>query len=164
MPLSLYLQTGSPANLLPEIDPAYNDSKWIVCNKTATSGPVTPSTLPVLFSSNYGFYTGAKIYRGYFDSSTATYVDMTTSGGLSFGFNAWLNGNLIGGSPGNALLNTIISRLPFTSTTLKATRNALTVVVDHYGYDEASTGKGVKNPRGILGASLSIGTFTKWKL
>jgi hypothetical protein len=108
---------------LPETSPSYDDSKWILCNKNTTLSPVPPLTLSVLFSSDYGFYTGAKIYRGYFDGTEATSINLTTSGGLAFGFNAWLNGQLVGGSPGNATLTTITSILLFSKITLRAEGN-----------------------------------------
>ena len=149
---------------LPEIDPKYDDSKWTICNKNTTLSPVAPLTLPVLFSSDYGFYTGAKIYRGYFNGTEATSLALATSGGLAFGFNAWLNGKLIGGSPGNASLTTLTSNLSFSGAPLNAKGNVLTVVVDYHGHDETSTAYGVENPRGILGATLSSGSFSLWKI
>lgn len=155
-------------NSLPEALPSYDDSKWTVCNKTTTLSPVAPLTHPVLFSSDYGYYTGAKIYRGYFDGTTATGANITASGGLAFGFNAWLNGKLVGGFPGNASLTTASAYLDFSSATLYNTSNVLTVVVDYHGHDETSTAYGVENPRGILGAVLYGGNstlnFTEWKI
>jgi beta-galactosidase len=53
---------------------------------------------------------------------------------------------------------------------LKPNRNVVTVLVDYHGHDETSTGKGVENPRGILGAYLlPDGTqtatgFNLWKI
>ena len=158
------------ADSLPESQPDYDDSRWIVCNKTTTLSPVAPSTLPVLFSSNYGFYSGPKVYRGYFDGTNATSVDITASGGLAFGWTAWLNGVLIGGDPGNASLTTTTAVLDLPATALKTTGNVLTVLVDYHGHDETSTAKGVENPRGLLGARLlPVGTttatgFTTWKI
>ncbi|KAM3072646.1 hypothetical protein ACMFMF_006983 [Clarireedia jacksonii] len=149
---------------LPEKNPSYDDSTWTVCNKTTTLSPIAPLTLPVLFSSDYGFYTGPKIYRGYFDGLNYTSVNLTCSGGLAFGWSAWLNGNLLGSHPGNASLTTTNLNLPLTNLTspLKLKDNLLTVVVDYHGHDETSTAKGVENPRGILGASLlsSSGSYT----
>jgi beta-galactosidase GanA len=54
--------------------------------------------------------------------------------------------------------------LSFSRVTLKAKGNVLTVVVDYHGHDETSTAHGVENPRGILGAALSSGTFSLWKI
>jgi len=130
--------------------------------------PVAPITLPVLFSSDYGFYTGAKIYRGYFYGTKATGVNITTSGGLAFGWNAWLNRKLLGGNPGNASLTTTSEYLGFSTTQLSNQSNVLTAVVDYHGHDETSTAHGVENPRGILGAELYSGNgtlnFTTWKI
>lgn len=139
---------------LPEKNPAYDDSKWTVCNKTSTLSPVAPISLPVLYSSDYGYYTGAKIYRGYFDGTNLTQVNITCSGGLAFGWSTWLNGVLIGGNNGDASLTTTTAVLNLTTSALKETDNVLTVVVDYHGHDETSTAKGVENPRGILGAYL----------
>ncbi|KAK0124585.1 hypothetical protein ONS95_009534 [Cadophora gregata] len=154
---------------LPEKLASYDDSKWAVCNKSTTLSPVAPLTKPVLFSSDYGFYTGAKIYRGYFTGTNFTSVDITCSGGLAFGWSAWLDGNLIGGNVGNASLTTTSSILTLPKASLKSGENLLTVVVDYHGHDQTSTAKGVENPRGILGASLlpnatSSTGFTQWKI
>jgi beta-galactosidase len=159
------------ADSLPEADPSYDDSRWTVCNKTTTRSPVAPLTLPVLFSSDYGYYVGAKIYRGYFDSATATGVNITASGGLAFGWSAWLNGVHIGGHNGDPAQTTTSAHLLFpASVPLKESGNVLTVLVDYHGHDETSTAKGVENPRGLLGATLlPSGTatatgFATWKI
>lgn len=163
------------ADSLPEAGPSYDDSRWTVCNKTTTKSPVPPLTLPVLFASDYGYYVGAKLYRGYFDSSSSsppTSVNLTASGGLAFGFSAWLNGVHIGSHPGNASQTTTTLNLPFPSSIpLNKTGNVLTVLVDYHGHDETSTAKGVENPRGLLGATLlpsgtlpSSTGFTTWKI
>jgi hypothetical protein len=163
------LKNWRSADSLPEKLTSYDDSKWQVCNKTTTLSPVAPYTLPVLFSSDYGFYPGAKIYRGYFNEANSTSVNITASGGLAFGWNAWLNGVFIGGDNGNATLTTTTGVLSLPASALKATNNLLTVVVDYHGHDETSTAQGVENPRGILGAALiptpASGTgFTQWKI
>jgi beta-galactosidase len=162
------------ADSLPESSPSYDDSRWTVCNKTTTLSPVKPLTLPVLFASDYGYYVGAKLYRGYFDSPASappTSVNLTASGGLAFGFSVWLNGEHIASHPGNASLTNADLHVPFpSSAVLKPTGNVLTVLVDYHGHDETSTAKGVENPRGLLGATLlPAGTststgFTTWKI
>ncbi|KAI1867042.1 hypothetical protein JX265_007618 [Neoarthrinium moseri] len=158
------------ADSLPEAQPDYDDSKWIVCDKNSTLSPTKPESIPVLFASDYGFYPGAKIYRGYFDGVNSTSVYISTSGGLGFGWNAWLNGQLIGGHPGNGSLTNINATLSLPTSALKLKDNVITVVVDYHGHDQTSTAKGVENPRGILGAyllpsgkSTSTG-FKQWKI
>lgn len=158
------------ANGLPETDRNYDDSKWKVCNKTTTLSPVPPLTLPVLFSSDYGYYSGVKIYRGYFDGSQAQSANVTAQNGLASGWSAWLNGKLVGGFPGNASLSASSDVLDFSGVELYNTSNVLTVVTDYTGHDETSTGPvGAENPRGLLGAQLigANGTtlnFKTWKI
>ncbi|KAG4441043.1 hypothetical protein IFR05_003498 [Cadophora sp. M221] len=162
------LNNWRSADTLPEKLASYDDKNWAVCNKSTTLSPVAPLTRPVLFSSDYGFYTGAKIYRGYFTGANFTSVNITCSGGLAFGWTAWLNGALIGGNVGNASSTTTAAVLTLPTASLKSGENLLTVVVDYHGHDQTSTAKGVENPRGILGASLVPSTgstgFSLWKV
>lgn len=177
------LDTWQSADSLPEAQPSFDDSKWTIANKTTTQAYIQPYTLPVLFSSDYGYYAGAKIYRGYFPSGTTyTSVNITASGGDGFGWNAWLNGVLIGGDSGNtSVLETttaVLSLPPSALSSSIGTENVLTVLVDYHGHDEASVAGGLAVPRGIYGARLlpNTGTnttttttttstgFTQWKI
>lgn len=166
------LDSWHSADSLPETAPDYDDSRWTICNKTTTSSPTAPLTLPVLFSSDYDFHVGAKIYRGSFPAnSTAKGVTITASGGLAFGWNAWLNGVHIGGDTGSGLATTttgVLSFPPAANTSNSARDSVLTVLVDYHGHDETSTAHGVENPRGLLGARLVGGTgnetFALWKI
>jgi hypothetical protein len=158
------------ANSLPEASPDYDDSNWVLANKNTTMSPVKPITLPVLFSSDYGFYTGAKLYRGYFSGTAASSLNITVQGGVAAGWNTWLNGKSIGYHPGNASLTATTALLSFKGVDLKQKDNVLVVVTDYTGHDQTSTGPaGAENPRGILGAQLlgSNGTkltIDKWKI
>ncbi|KAJ4357576.1 uncharacterized protein N0V89_002152 [Didymosphaeria variabile] len=153
------------ADSLPEASPSYNDEDWIVANKTATMSPVKPLTLPVLFSSDYKFYTGAKVYRGYFSGRNVTSANITVQGGVAAGWNAWLNGKFVGYHPGNVSLQSTTGTLSFKGVNLTDKENVLTVVTDYTGHDQTSTGPaGVENPRGLLGAQLQGGTFSQWKI
>ncbi|KAL1304118.1 hypothetical protein AAFC00_000549 [Neodothiora populina] len=162
--------TWQVADSLPERSRDYNDSAWIVCDKLSTLSKVKPLTLPVLFSSDYGYYAGQKIYRGYFDGRTATSANITAQNGLASGWSAWLNGKFVGGSPGNASLSPTWRLLNFTGVTLYNTSNVLTIVTDYTGHDETSTGpSGGENPRGLLGAVLygpanARQQFAAWKI
>jgi hypothetical protein len=163
------LTSFKTANSLPEAVPDYNDSNWVLANKNTTMSPVKPLTLPVLFSSDYSFYTGAKLYRGYFSGTVATSLNITVQGGVAAGWNAWLNGKPIGYHPGNASLTATTALLSFAGVELKAKDNVLVVATDYTGHDQTSTGPaGAENPRGILGAQLlSNGTklaFDAWKI
>lgn len=158
------------SNSAPEILPSFDDGNWIVANKNTTLNKVKPLTLPVLYSSDYKFYTGAKIYRGYFSGTSATSLNITVQGGAAAGWNAWLNGQLIGYSPGNGTLWVTNAVVPFGNVTLKDKGNVLTVITDYTGHDQTSYGpSGAQNPRGIMGAQL-LGaqnnklSFDTWKI
>jgi beta-galactosidase GanA len=158
------------ADSSPEVSANYDDSKWTIANKNTTLSQVKPLTLPVLFSSDYKFYAGVKIYRGYFSGRNATSLNITVQGGAAAGWNAWLNGQLIGFHPGNATQWSSTALLSFKNVTLKNEGNVITVLTDYTGHDQTSTGPtGAENPRGILGAQL-LGadnkklTFDQWKI
>jgi hypothetical protein len=161
------LATWQVADSLPEAARDYDDSAWTLCNKTVTKAPVKPLSLPVLYSSDYGYYSGIKLYRGYFDGKSATSANLTAQGGSAAGWSAWLNGKLVGGHPGNASLLSTSDVLDFSGVTLYEKDNVLTVVTDYTGHDQTSTGKGAANPRGLLGAVLkssgkTAASFKKW--
>lgn len=170
------LTNWQSADSLPEASPSFDDSAWIIANKTTTKAYIAPYTLPVLFSSDYGYYVGAKVYRGYFPASeNYTTVAITASGGAGFGWTAWLNGVLVGGDTGNtSVLETTSANLtlpPSALSTDAATANVLTVLVDYHGHDETSIAGGLAVPRGIYGAQLFPGGttttstgFTQWKI
>lgn len=183
------LTNWQSADSLPEASPFFDDSAWTVANKTSTQAYIAPYTLPVLFSSDYGYYVGTKVYRGYFPAaSNYTSVAITASGGNGFGWTAWLNGVLVGGDTGNtSVLETTSANLTLpatalapTSTTARHTANVLTVLVDYHGHDETSVAGGLAVPRGLYGAQLLPSTssnstssntsnttstgFTKWKI
>ncbi|RAK90054.1 family 35 glycosyl hydrolase [Aspergillus costaricaensis CBS 115574] len=147
----------------------FDDSRWTVANKNSTLSPIAPLTLPVLFS-DYGYYAGAKIYRGYFDGIEHTAVNITASGGLAFGWNAWLNGHLIGGHASDPNLSATNLTLTLPVSHLKTRNNVITVLVDYHDHDETDIPNGAENPRGILGAYLLPGGtrtetgFRLWKI
>lgn len=118
------------ADSLPEKQRSYDDSKWTIANKTSTLSPVKPLTLPVLFSSDYGYYSGIKLYRGRFNGKTATTANITVQGGVAAGWSAWLNGQFVGGYIGNATVNANWALFEFSNVPLFDTDNVLTVVTD----------------------------------
>lgn len=173
------LDTWRSADAIPEVQPSFDDSAWTVANKTTTQAYIKPYTLPVLFSSDYGFYAGAKLYRGYFPAgSSYTSVNITASGGDAFGWSAWLNGVFLGGDAGNTsalAATTAVLELP--ASALSAANgtadNVITVLVDYHGHDQTSVAGGFAVPRGLYGAQLLGGGntttttdtgFTLWKI
>lgn len=163
---SLSLTNWKFADALPERDASYDDSRWVVADHMSTTNPTQPQTLPVLYADDYGFHTGVQIFRGRFDASDATAVQLNVQGGMAFGFSAWLNGDYIGSFPGVVSTVSEAMTLSFANATLNGNGadNVLTVVMDHSGHDQRSD---ALLPRGILGASLvspSNATFSKWTL
>lgn len=170
------LDTWQSADSLPEAQPSFDDSSWTIANKTTTQAYIAPYTLPVLFSSDYGYYTGAKLYRGYFPfASNYTSVNITAAGGDAFGWSAWLNGVFIGGDAGNtSALAATTAVLTLPASALAAANDSidhvLTVLVDYHGHDQASVAGGLAVPRGLYGAQLLPDTtiletgFTTWKI
>ncbi|KAJ6079896.1 hypothetical protein N7467_009649 [Penicillium canescens] len=159
------LKSWKAQDTLPEIKADYDDSRWTVCNKTSSVNSVAPLTLPVLYSGDYGYHTGTKIYRGRFDGTTATGANITVQNGVAAGWAAWLNGAYVGGAVGDPALATTSDELDFSKSTLRETDNVLTVVTDYTGHDEANVKpNGAQNPRGILGATLTGSNFTSWRI
>lgn len=151
---------------LPEIQPDYDDSRWTVCNKTVSVNGVKPLSLPVLYSGDYGYHAGTKLYRGRFDGHNITGANVTVQNGVAAGWAAWLNGQFVGGAVGASDLAMTSAVLSFDSSLLRDRDNVLTVVTDYTGHDQNSVRpKGTQNPRGILGATLIGGSgFTSWRI
>jgi hypothetical protein len=166
------LSSWKRADSLPERDPAFDDSRFGLCTKTASISPVAALTKPVLHADDYGFHTGIKVYRGRFDGSTgATRARLTVQGGSAAGWSAWLNGASVGGHRGaaNATATTVeldLSR----GGPLREGANVLTVLVDDHGHDQGAVKPaGPGNPRGIRGAWLlgqggREAKFREWRI
>jgi beta-galactosidase GanA len=157
------------ADSLPEIKSTYKASgpAWVDADHTKTANPQPPETLPVLYVDDYGFHSGASLFRGNF-AGPASSVFLAIQGGTAFGWSAWLNSDYIGSWYGNS---TQFSQqgnltLSFHNATVHtgSKENTLIVLMDNAGHDETT---GALNPRGILNATL-IGThtpkFTSWKI
>ncbi|EAW11155.1 glycoside hydrolase family 35 protein [Aspergillus clavatus NRRL 1] len=160
------LDSWSAQDTLPDIQPDYDDSRWTVCNKTASVNAVPLLSLPVLYSGDYGYHAGTKVYRGRFDGRNVTGANVTVQNGVASGWAAWLNGQFVGGVAGAIDLAVTSAVLSFNSSLLHDRDNVLTVVTDYTGHDQNSVRpKGTQNPRGILGATLiGGGKFTSWRI
>ncbi|RPA95845.1 hypothetical protein L873DRAFT_1791948 [Choiromyces venosus 120613-1] len=158
---------------LPEIDPKFDDSTWVVADKnSSTNEYYPPKTLPVLYAGEYGYHTGFTIYRGRFNAGNGTgpqAVALEVWGGAAFGFTAWLNGKYLGHHAGTPdPKGFIATNYTFANHTLQS-ENILVILADRMGYERDDGVFGdpysTKKPRGIRAASLlPSGTFTKWTL
>ncbi|CAE6466068.1 unnamed protein product [Rhizoctonia solani] len=159
---------------LPEVQEGYDDSKWIVANKTSTNIPERPYLGDkVLYGCDYGFCEGAVVWRGHFkDSSETTGARLVINGGFAFAASIWLNGNFLATTYGNSSNNhnnipetDQVYHFP-TDAVVQGGDNILTVVQDNMGLEMTVdwTADSSKSPRGIRGYELIGGTFTEWKV
>ncbi|KAF7597434.1 hypothetical protein BBP40_003681 [Aspergillus hancockii] len=160
------LDSWKAQDTVPEIDPHYDDSKWTICNKTTSVNSIAPLSIPVLYSGDYGYHTGTKIYRGRFDGQNATGANVTVQNGAAAGWVAWLNGAYVGGSSGDPDKAATWDVLRFNRSSLGSHDNVLTIITDYTGHDQNSVKPlGTQNPRGIMGATLiGGGSFTSWRI
>lgn len=151
---------------LPEIQSDYDDSAWPNADHTNTTNPVgSPLLTPVsLYGSDYGFNTGAIVFRGHFTASgNESMIELRTQGGEAFGASAFLNDTFIGSWAGNSVDENYNST--FTLPNLVAGSSyLLTVLIDNMGLDENYNvgGDTQKNPRGIL--DYNFASQITWKV
>ncbi|KAJ5611498.1 beta-galactosidase, partial [Penicillium herquei] len=141
---------------LPEIGEGYDDSQWVVCNKTTTANIRNLTTPTSLYSSDYGFNGGSLIYRGTFTANgSETSLYLLTEGGFAYGHSVWLNSTNIGVWEG-------VSTEMFYNQTLvlkdlkPGESYVLSVLIDHMGNDENFPANvyTMKDPRGIIDYTL----------
>lgn len=149
----------------PESQPGFDDSSWVVADKTTSNSTTSPATLPVLFADDYGFHTGSTWYRGRF-TSTGKETGITLSaqsGGGAAASSVWLNGTFLGSATKDGQ-----ATYTFPPGTLKANGdNVISVLTVNMGHEEDyNASNGNKAARGLTGASLvgdPLGTIT-WRL
>lgn len=162
----------SSIDSLPEIQPGYDDSKWVDADHTTTNNTfVQPFLTPVsLYGSDYGFHTGALLLRGHFTATGAeTKLDISTAGGKAFGSSVWINDKFIGSWTGIDASETHNDTYNLPNLT-KGKSYVVTVLVDNMGLNEnwVVGVEDMKHARGILNYTLSTSDGTApditWKL
>ncbi|KAJ5392042.1 Glycoside hydrolase family 35 [Penicillium cosmopolitanum] len=154
---------------LPEVKNTYDDSTWTSADHAYTNNSANPLKTPKsLYSSDYGFHTGALIYRGHFVANgNEKDIFLHTQGGSASGSSVWINETYVGSAVGIDAASD--SNATYTLPNLKSGKSyVITVVIDNMGLDENWTvgQEGMKNPRGILAYGLdghSASAIT-WKL
>ncbi len=138
----------------PERAQDFDDSRWIVADRTSTNNPLQPPAgQPVLYADEYGFHHGDVWYRGHFHS-TGHEVGITLSAitGRPGKFSVWLNGAYLGSASGGLkdaeATGTFL--LPSTSLADEAV-NVIAVLVENLGHNEDfSSNDSHKQPRGLI--------------
>ena len=105
------LSSWKSADSLPERDPAFDDSRFVLCTLAASRSPVAALTRPILHADDYGFHTGVKVYRGRFNGAAGpARARLTVQGGTAAGWSAWPNSDFVGGAhgAGNASASTVV--------------------------------------------------------
>lgn len=165
MNLTLPTITGwKSMDSLPEKQINYDDSgpAWKVANKTTTPNPTKPFSIPFIYVDDYGFHTGTSLFRTNISGSPAA-ITLDLQGGTAFGFSVFLNSRHIGSYLGNVSYEAYNMTLTIPLTVLQPDQkdNVLLVVMDNNGHDELAA---ALNPRGILLAGVTDGTFGTWKI
>lgn len=148
---------------LPEISTTYDDSRWVVANKTSTflTMPAYPRDGPAMLGEqDYGFFTGNVLFRGHFSSfGNETGVFLGVNGGQAFAASAWLNGVYLGAVTSFNSTDSDVKNatLPFPGRALRTGDNVVTVLKDNMGLNEWSGPGGIKQARGIVGYQLQGG-------
>jgi hypothetical protein len=160
---------------LPEVKAGYDDSAWTTADHTTTNNTVQPFLTPVsLYASDYGYHTGALLYRGHaIATGSERQIYLSTQGGSAFASSVWVNGTFVGSwtatdasSANNATYSIPIKLVAGQS-------YVITVLVDNMGLDENWTVglDEMKHARGILDYRIISGcnkTSTQagvtWKL
>jgi hypothetical protein len=142
---------------LPEIQPGYSDTAWTKADYPKTDNTLRNITTPTsLYGSEYGFHTGALVYRGQFRAiGNETTLYLQTSGGSAFAMSAFLDDKFLGSFTGFDAA--AISNSTFDLPQLKADApHVITVVIDNMGLQENwVVGEDeMKTPRGILNYKL----------
>lgn len=138
---------------LPELDPEYDDSKWVDADLVVSPNDAFPSTTPTsLYTSDYGFNAGSALFRGHFTASgEETTFNVTLQGGRAFGASVWLGSTFLGSSTGGPQghFGSIVADVPELK---KGEEYIFTIVMDHMGLNgNYVVGEEIlKVPRGIL--------------
>lgn len=146
--------TWKKIDSLPELSGDYDDSAWVDADLEESFNDKEPSITPVsLYADDYGFHTGTVLFRGHFTANgEESTLNITTSGGFSFGSSFWIGSTFLGSWDGIAHVprNTTIFDLP--SDLVEGEEYVFTVVIDYMGLNgNYVIGEDtIKEPRGIL--------------
>ncbi|KAI8066617.1 glycoside hydrolase superfamily [Gongronella butleri] len=139
----------------PEATAEFDDSDWVVANKTKTFNSIQPPAgQNVLYADDYAFHVGHLWYRGHFEATgDETKLNITVQGGSYSIYSAWLNGDYIGTFQSSGSAKPNVLDLP--SDALVVGNNVVSILVDAMGSDESGWPSDVfKAYRGLHAANL----------
>ncbi|MGR6922202.1 beta-galactosidase [[Actinomadura] parvosata] len=162
----------------PEAAPGFDDSRWTAADRTATTSPHPPKTLPVLYADDYGFHYGNVWYRGHFTATGAeTGIDLNAITGLRGNYLVWLNGRYLGTAAGGVQADSGDQATPPNpdpgpghfaippGLLRPGADNVLAVLVANMGHNDDWIADDLrfKQPRGLVAASVG-GTPIAWRI
>ncbi|KAJ7810575.1 galactose-binding domain-like protein [Mycena leptocephala] len=151
---------------LPEIGPTFDDSAWTVANHTTTNIPFKPyyGDGRVLYGCDYGFCENIVLWRGHFNLSGQTSVNLSINGGECK--SEPLANNENSSTNNRNILEETDDKFIFPPAALRAGDNVITIVQDNMGLNETNGANPdtSKSPRGVRGFQLNSGSFGAWKV
>ncbi|TDB74225.1 beta-galactosidase [Micromonospora sp. KC721] len=160
----------------PEADPRFDDSRWLVADRTTSLSPYPPITLPVLYADEYGYHYGNVWYRSRFTATGAeTAVRLNAITGRRGSYLVWLNGRYLGAAAGGVEAdaepinpNPGPGTFPIPDGVLTPGEPAvLSVLVENMGHNDDWTADDnrMRQPRGLVGAELIGSTAAlSWRI
>ena len=155
---------------VPEADPAFDDTGWTAADKTTTNNPTKPSTLPVLYTDDYGFHYGDVWYRGHFTATGAeTGLSLAAGTGRAGAWAVWVNGVYLDTVTTGTATGNQNSARDFTlpdGVLRPGLDNVVSVLVRNMGHNEdGGKNDAHKAPRGLLSAALvGAPTTLSWRI
>jgi len=162
---------------VPEARVDFDDSSWTVADRTTTTSPLPPKTLPVLYAGDYGFDNGHVWYRGRFTANgSETGVSLNAITGRHGIYQVWLNGRYLGSAAGGTQADSEPpgnpdpgpGDFPIPVGLLRTGSSAvISVLVENLGHNDdwIADDNRFKQPRGLVGASV-VGSSAPiaWKI
>ena len=155
---------------LPELGSSYDDSLWTTADLTYTNNTYSPNlqTPTSLYAADYGYNTGALLYRGHFRATgSENSLQMGLAGGEAFSASIWIGSAYVGSYTGNSGLQSTSVSYSLSGLT-SGSSYVLTVLIDQTGFEESQTQGAdfMKAPRGILSYSINghSQSDVTWKL
>jgi beta-galactosidase GanA len=151
----------------PESAVNFDDSRWTTADRTTSTSPLPPKTLPVLYAGDYGFDYGHVWYRGHFTATGAeTSVSLNAITGKNGIYQVWLNGRYLGVANGGTEADSDApvnpdpgpGNFPIPPGLLSPGAPAvLSVLVENMGHNDdwIADDNRFKQPRGLVGASVA---------